>query len=60
MKNNTDHLLTKEYLYTKFEVQATFFTSSDIRVLTRFWDFDHCWPQVTFDLHEKQQGSSAY
>ena len=40
------------YLYTTFEVQATF-TSSDI-VFTKFSDFDFCWTQMTFDLHEKQ------
>ena len=51
MKNNRDHLLTKGYQRAKFEVQATF-PSWDI-VFTRFLDFDHCWPQMTFDLREK-------
>ena len=51
MKNDRDHLPTMGYLYTIFEVQATF-TSSHI-VLTKFSDFDFCWPQMTFDLHEK-------
>ena len=51
MKNNRDHLPTKGYQRAKFEVQATF-PSWDI-VFTRFSDFDHCWPQMTFDLREK-------
>ena len=42
MKNNRDHLLTKGYLYTTFEVRATF-NSWDI-VFTTFWYFDLCWP----------------
>ena len=45
-------LLIKCYLHTKFEVQATF-NSWDI-MFTRFWGFDLWWPQMTFDLHEKQ------
>ena len=45
------------YLYTKFEVQATF-TSSDI-VFKMFSGFDLCWLQMTFDLHEKQHGPST-
>ena len=52
MKNNRDHLLTKGYQRTKFEVQATF-NSWDI-MFTRFQGFDLWWPLVTFDLHEKQ------
>ena len=52
MKNNRDHLPTKGYQHTKFEVQATF-TYWDT-VFTRFSDFDLWWPQMTFDLHEKQ------
>ena len=54
MKNNRDHLLTKGYLPTKFEVQVTF-TSWDI-VFTKFSHFDLYWPQMTFDLHEKHIG----
>ena len=52
MENNRDHLHTKGYQHTKFEVQATF-TSWDI-VFTRFLDFDLWWPQMTFDCHGKQ------
>ena len=52
MKNNRNYLLTKYYLHTKFEVQATF-TSWDI-VFTKVLHFDLWWPQMTFDLHEKQ------
>ena len=52
MKNNRDHLLTKGYQRAKFEVQA-WFTSWDI-MFTKFWYFDLWWPQMTFDLHEKQ------
>ena len=52
MENNRDHLLTKGYLYNKFEVQATF-NSWDI-VFTKFWYFDLCWPQMTFELYDKQ------
>ena len=52
MKNNRDHLLTKMYLHTYLEVQATF-ASSDI-VFKMFSDFYLSWPQMTFDLHEKQ------
>ena len=51
-ENNRDHLPTKGYQHTKFEVQATF-TYWDT-VFTRFSDFDLWWPQMTFDLHEKQ------
>ena len=49
---NRGHLFTKGYLHTKFVVQATF-PSSDI-VFTKFPGFDLCWPQMTFELHEKQ------
>ena len=48
------------YLPTKFEVQVTF-TSWDVQcsrdmAFLRFSHVDHCCrPQVTFDLHEKQQ-----
>ena len=52
MKNNRDNLHTKGYQHTKFEVQATF-NSWDI-VFTRFSYFNLWWPQMTFDLHEKQ------
>ena len=52
MKNNWNHLLTKGYQRAKFEVQATF-TSWDI-MFTKFSYFDLWWPQMTFDLHEKQ------
>ena len=51
-KKNWGHLFTKGYLHTKFVVQATF-PSSDI-VFTKFPDFELCWPQMTFELHEKQ------
>ena len=40
MKNNRDHILTKMYLHTYFEVQATFI-SSDI-VFKMFSGFDLC------------------
>ena len=42
MKNNRDHLTTKGYQHTKFEVQATF-TCWDT-VFTSFSDFDLWWP----------------
>ena len=58
MENNRDHLPIKGYEHTKFEVQATF-TSWDI-MFTRFSYFDLWWPQMTFDLHEKQQGTSTH
>ena len=50
MKNNRDHLLTKDYRRAKFEVQATFI-SWDI-MFTKFSYFDLWWPQMTFDLCE--------
>ena len=53
MKNTRDHLLTDVYQYYTFEVTATF-TSWDI-VFTRYWGFDLCWPQITFDLYEKNR-----
>ena len=40
------------YLHTKFVAQATF-PYSDI-VFTKFQVFDLCWPQMTFEIHEKQ------
>ena len=52
MENNRDHLPTKGYQYTKFEVPANF-TYWDT-VFTRFSDFDLWWPQMTFDRHGKQ------
>ena len=52
MENNRDHLRTKGYQHTKFEVQTTF-TCWDT-VFTRFPVFDLWWPQMTFDLHGKQ------
>ena len=58
MKNNRDHLLTDVHPYSTFEITATF-TSWDI-VFTRVWDFDLCWSQMTFDLNEKQLGSSTH
>ena len=51
-ENNTNCLLTKCYLHTKFKVQTSF-ASWDI-VFTTFSYFDLWWPQMTFDLHEKQ------
>ena len=54
MENNTDHLPTKGYRHTMFEVQATF-TYWD-NVFTRFSDFDLWWPHMTFDLHGKHYG----
>ena len=45
MKNNMDHVLTKAYLHTKFEVQ-TIFTSWDI-VFTRFYKVFGLWPLLT-------------
>ena len=53
MENNRDHLRTKGYQQTKFEVQATF-TCWDT-VFTRFPVFDLWWPQMTFDLHENNR-----
>ena len=50
-ENDRDHLITKDFLQTKFEVQETF-PCWDI-VFTRFSNFDLCWPQMTSDLHEK-------
>ena len=47
MENNRDHLHTKGYQHTKFEVQVTF-TSWDT-VFTRFSVFDLWWPQMTYD-----------
>ena len=52
MENKTDHLHTKGYHHTLFEVKATF-TYWD-NVFTRFSDFDLWWPQMTFDHHEQQ------
>ena len=57
MENIRDHLPTKGYQHTKFEVQATF-TYWD--VFTRLSDFDLWWPHMTFDLHEKQYESSTH
>ena len=45
MKNKRSDLLTKCYLHTKFEVQATF-TSWDI-MFTRFYKVFRLWPLVT-------------
>ena len=52
MENNRDHLPTKGYQHTKFEVPATF--SYWDNVFTRFSNFYLWWAQMTFDLHGKQ------
>ena len=49
MENNTDHLPTKGYRHTMFEVQATFAYWDN--VFTRFPDFDLWLPHMTSDLH---------
>ena len=48
-ENVMDHLLTKDYLCTKFKIKKTWNI-----VFTRFSQFDSCWTQMTFDLHQKQ------
>ena len=47
MENKTDHLHTKGYQHTLFEVQATF-TYWD-NVFTRFSDFDLWWPLTSME-----------
>ena len=52
MKNHRDHLLNMANPHTKYEIPHIYPTW-DI-VFTRFWPFDLSWPQMTFDLHQKQ------
>ena len=51
-KTNRLLVLNKVHLHTKYEICPSF-PSWDI-VFTRFSQFDPCWPQMTFDLHQKQ------
>ena len=51
-KNNRLLVLNKVHLHTKYEICPSF-PSWDI-VFTRFSQFYPCWPQMTFDLHQKQ------
>ena len=51
-KNNWLLVLNVVHLHTKYEICPSF-PSWDI-VFTRFSQFDPCWPQMTFDLHQKQ------
>ena len=51
-KSYTIHLLTITHPHTTYPIYPSFLPW-DI-VLTRFLVFDPWWPQVTFDLHQKQ------
>ena len=51
-KTNRLLVLNKVHLHTKYEICPSF-PSWDI-VFTRFSQFDPCWPQMTFDLHQNQ------
>ena len=51
-KNHRDHLLYMANPHTKYEIPQSY-SSWDI-VFTKFWPFDLSWPQMTFDLHQKQ------
>ena len=56
-KNNKDYLPNMEHPQVKYEANPCF-PSWDI-VFTRFSLFDLWWPQMTFDLHQEQYGSSC-
>ena len=51
-KNNRVLVLNVVCLHPKYNICPSF-PSWDI-VFTRFSRFDPCWPQMTFDLHQKQ------
>ena len=51
-KNNRVLVLNVVRLHPKYNICPSF-PSWDI-VFTRFSQFDPCWPQMTFDLHQKQ------
>ena len=51
-KNNRILVLNVVHLHPKYKICPRF-PSRDI-VFTRFLQFDPCWPQMTFDLHQKQ------
>lgn len=46
-------------LHTKYKLHPRFWVWSYIR-LTRFSDFDHCWPHMNFDLLKEQHGSKVH
>ena len=51
-KNNRLLVLNRVHLHTKYEICPSF--PSWAIVFTRFSQFYLCWPQMTFDLHQKQ------
>ena len=58
IKNNRDHLLNVGNLHAKYEILCCYPCRDT--VFTKFWPFDLWWPQMTFDLHQKQQGSFSH
>ena len=50
-KNYMDHLLNMGNQYAKYEIPHSYHSWD--KVFTTFWPFDHWWPQMTFDLHQK-------